>query len=118
MKYEYNGNLNEDERIKKVATEIVQKYPQITIKEAEDIAMLEGKISTDKDTEMEFNRLYNIMLTISDDILRVRQIYTDLVNLVKSNKNDSNIEKYYDITVQIGNFLMGKRDFPILDGNN
>ena len=115
MEYEYNGNLLEDDRINLVASEIVNKYPQININKAMDAAMLEGKISSDKTVEMEFNRLYNIILVTNDDKKSVRPTYIDLVNLLKNNEDDERIKYYYTIALEIANFLLGKRDFPFLN---
>ena len=115
MRYEYNGNLTEEDRIKKVSGEIVDKYPNITKEEAENIAMLEGRISTKKDLEMQFNRLSNIILILDKDILRSREVYNDLIELIRENKKDEKIEKYYDITMQIGSFILDNKEFPFAD---
>ncbi|HIU39853.1 MAG TPA: hypothetical protein IAB68_00945 [Candidatus Aphodocola excrementigallinarum] len=114
MKYEYNGNLKEEERIDLVSNEIINKYPQISIDKAKDAAMLEGKISSDKDFEMEFNRLYNIMLVESDNKDLLEPVYNDLINLLKENSNNEKIEYYCNIAIEITNFLNDKRDFPYM----
>ena len=62
MNFEYNGHLLENDRIALVAKEIVDYYPQISIEKAKEAAMLEGKISSKKTIDDEFNRLYNLML--------------------------------------------------------
>ncbi len=111
MKYEYNGNLLEDERINLVANEIISAYPQISFDNAKEAAMLEGKISTDKNFEMEFNRLYNIITIMKNDKNIVRIIYKDLVNLLVSNKEHEKISYYYEIALNISNFLMDRGDF-------
>ena len=67
MKYEYNGNLLEEERIEQVANEIVDKYPQVTKEKAKEAAMLEGRIADDLTIDDKLNRLYNIMLVNKDD---------------------------------------------------
>lgn len=115
MKYEYNGNLLEEDRINLVANEIISKYPQISFDKAKEAAMLEGGISTGKNIQIEFNRLYNIMLVLKSDLENVIFVYNDLVNLIKDNKDDKNINYYYNITLEIKNFLMKKREFPYLD---
>lgn len=111
MNYEYNGNLLEDDRINLVANEIISAYPQINIDQAKQIAMLEGKISTDKNFEIEFNRLYNIITIMKNDKNIVRTIYKDLVNLLVNNKEHEKINYYYEVALNISNFLMDRGDF-------
>lgn len=115
MKYEYNGNLLEGERINEVANDIISKYPQIKMRQAREIAMLEGSISTDYNVEMAFNRLYNIMLVMSDNINMVKKVYLDLVSLLSNNRDDKRIEHYYDVTLEISHFLREEREFPFLE---
>lgn len=115
MKYEYNGNLLECDRINLVINEIVNKYPLIDINKAKEVAMLEGKISIDKNVEMQFNRLYNIMLVTQDNKQIVKDVYVDLVELLKNNKNDGKIRYYSLIALNIANFLTNQREFPYLD---
>ncbi len=115
MKYEYNGNLLEEDRINLVAKEIITKYPQINLKQAKEIAMLEGKISTDCNLDTRFNRLYNIMLVMNNDINLVKIIYSDLINILKNNQNDVKFDYYYNVALEINNFLKKERNFPYLD---
>ena len=115
MKYEYNGNLLEGERINEVANDIISKYPQIKMRQAREIAMLEGSISTDYNVEMAFNRLYNIMLVMSDNINMVKKVYLDLVSLLSNNRDDKRIEHYYDVTLEISHFLREEREFPLFN---
>lgn len=115
MKYEYNGNLLEGERINEVANDIVNKYPEININQAREIAMLEGSISTDYNVDMAFNRLYNIMLVTSENTNIVKRVYLDLVSLLSNNRDDERIDYYYNVTVEISRFLREEREFPFLD---
>ena len=101
MKYEYNGNLIENDRINNVASDIISLYPEITINEANEIALLEGKISEDKNLDMQFNRLYNIMLVMQDNKNIVKVVARDLIDILNDNKNDYNIKYYYNIAYQI-----------------
>ncbi len=50
MKFEYNGNLLEVDRIILVSNEIINKYPKIVIDKAKESAMIEGRISKEKTT--------------------------------------------------------------------
>lgn len=115
MKYEYNGNLLENDRITLVANEIVNKYPYIDINKAKEAAMLEGKISSKINVDMQFNRLYNIMLIISDDRESVKPVYTDLITLLNNNKTNEKINYYYTVVLEIANYLLNKREFPYLN---
>lgn len=118
MKYEYNGNLLEDDRINLVANEIMQKYNDINQQQAQEAAMLEGKISTLPDNRMKFNRLYNILLVLRNDVMKTKEPYNDLVNLINNHPNDPDINYYYTVAIEIANYLMNKRDFPFLEEFN
>ena len=115
MQYEYNGNLKEEDRINLVVNEIITAYPEIPIDKAKEIAMLEGKISTDCNLEMVFTRLYNIMLIMSNDKSIVKRVYLDLFNILNSNQNDEKIYYYYQVLEEIYKFLMDERYFPLLN---
>lgn len=114
MNFEYNGNLLEEERIKLVANEIVNKYPQISFEKAKEAAMLEGKISDYKTVNDELNRLYNIMLVNCDNKNIVSFVYKDFLNLL----NNSNIEEYNNtyisLTDGINDYLQNYGEFPFL----
>ncbi len=116
MHYEYNGNLLEEDRINLVANEIITAYPEIPVDKAKDIAMLEGKISTDCNLEMVFTRLYNIMLIMSNDKIIVKKVYLSLFNILNANanQNDGKIDYYYQVLEEIYYFLNSEREFPLL----
>ncbi len=112
MKFEYNGNLLEDERISLVANEIINKYPQVSIEKAKEAAMLEGKISKDKTVNDELNRLYNIMVVNCDNKNIVSLIYKDFLNVFKnSNLEDNN---YIYLINGINDYLQSYAEFPFL----
>jgi len=115
MKYEYNGNLLEEDRINLVTNEIINKYPHIGLEKAKEAAMLEGKISTDKNLEMEFNRLYNIMLVLNDDKKNIKPIYLDLINILNNTQSEEK-GNYYNIILEITTFLISEIEFPYLNG--
>ena len=113
MKFEYNGNLLEDERINLVANEIIANYPQVSIEKAKEAAMLEGKISTTKTVNDELNRLYNIMLVNSDNKSIVSLIYKDFLNLLSTiDEKDDNI--YINLVSGINDYFQNYNDFPLL----
>jgi len=113
MRFEYNGNLLEEDRINLVAKEITDKYPQISIEKAKDIAMLEGKISSNKTVQDELNRLYNIMLINSDDKNIVTLVYKDFLNLLKNEYIEEN-NNYIYLVEEINNYLQNDGEFPFL----
>ena len=115
MEYKYNGNLLEEDRIDLVANEIIMKYPEININNAKEIAMLEGRISEDKNLEIQFNRMYNIMMIEKDNSDIIKNVYSDLVDILKNNTSDDNFDYYYAITLEIGNYIMENREFPYMN---
>lgn len=112
MKFEYNGNLLEDERINLVASEIIAKYPQVSMEKAKEAAMLEGKISTEKKVNDELNRLYNIMLVNSENKDIVSLVYKDFLNVFKNNNLEDN--NYIYLISKINDYLQGYAEFPFL----
>lgn len=112
MEFEYNGNLLEEDRIELVAKEINDKYPMISIEKAKEAAMLEGKISTQKNMLDELNRLYNIMLTNSESKVIVSLVYKDFLKVINDNNAQSTI--YYSMIEQINDYIMGYSEFPII----
>ena len=115
VKYEYNGHLLEEERIEKVALEIVEKYPHVSMDQARDAARLEGRISTEKDALMQFDRLYNIMLIMEDDRRGMLPVYNDLVEVLKNNSEDENAERYFKLALGIQDYLKNNGEFPFPD---
>ncbi len=111
MRFEYNGNLLEEDRINLVAKEIIDKYPQISIEKAQKAAMLEGKISEPKTLNDELNRLYNIMLVNSDNKNIVTLIYIDYLILLTENTPIYSNHIY--LSEEINNFLQNYNDFPL-----
>ena len=114
MNYEYNGNLLEDERINLVANEIVNKYPQISFERAKEAAMLEGKISSPKTINDEFNRLYNIMLINSDNKEIVKIVYKDLLEVLKNISIEEDRDNYINLIDGINEYLQNNDEFPFL----
>lgn len=113
MRFEYNGNLLEEERINLVAKEIIDKYPQINIEKAKEAAMLEGKISSNKTINDELDRLYNIMLVNCESKNIVTMIYKDFLKLLKDNRIKEN-NKYIYLVDGINNYLQNYAEFPLL----
>ena len=114
MDYKYNGNMIEKDRIELVASEIIKKYPQIGIEKARDIAMLEERISEDKNIKMQFNRLYNIMLIMQSDKTLVKLVCADLIDILKKAEDKVDLKYYFDVAFQILKYILDERSFPFL----
>lgn len=114
MKYAYNGNLLEEERINVVVKEIVDKYDFISLEEAREIAMLEGRISKPVNVDMQFTRLYNILLVMQSDKQKINTIFIDLVQLIRDNKNTERYSLYFRIILELDKYFDGNRQFPYL----
>ena len=114
MDYKYNGNMLENDRIELVASEIIKKYPQIGIEKARDIAMLEERISEDKNIKMQFNRLYNIMLIMQSDKTLVKLVCADLIDILKKAEDKVDLKYYFDVAFQILKYILDERSFPFL----
>ena len=115
MNYQYNGHLSEEERIEVVATEIVKQYPEINDREAKKIAALEGSISTPCNFDMIFSRLYHIMLIMNQEKEIVRKVYRDLLSCLKESPVTDKFYFYQQVVIEIYQFLMDEREFPLLE---
>lgn len=114
MKFEYNGNLLENDRLNLVAKEITDKYPAISLEKAKEAAMLEGKISSNKTVSDELNRLYNIMLVNCESKDIVALIYKDFFKILKE-KNLEEDNNYIYLAEEINNYLQNYAEFPFLN---
>lgn len=114
MKFEYNGNLLEKGRVEQVAQEILALYPEIPLEQAKKMAMLEGAISTDYNIDMAFVRYYNIMLIMKKDPSFVKRVFQDLISILEKQEKEKRMDYYKAILLEIGNYLMGIREFPYL----
>ncbi len=113
MKYEYNGHLLEEERINLVVKEIVEKYPLVSVERAKEVAMLEGRISSEISIDDVLNRLYNIMLVNCDNENVVYVVYKDYLSALKR-KDYNESDKYFSIIQQIDDYFQGFVEFPII----
>ena len=76
--------------------------------------MLEGRISKHVDVDMQFTRLYNILLVMQHDKQKINSIFIDLVQLIRDNKNAERYSFYFKIVLELDKFFDGKRQFPYL----
>ena len=119
MKFEYNGHLEEMERILLVADEIVGEFSEIPMDKAMKIAALEDVITTECDSIMYFKRLYNILFVMQDKknvfdkvLSEIKKVYNkfdgekDMVIV-----NPKNLMQSADLTYARSRFLIEERFF-------
>ena len=115
MKYEYNGNLLEEDRVLLVAKEIMNKYPELNFLQAQMTARLEGYISDEVTPDDRLNRLYNIMLINQNDKKLISKVYRDYTGILKSELNQIKNYKYITISNMLKDYIDGYTSFPFLN---
>lgn len=112
MKFEYNANLQFQERIEQVKKEILEEYPLIS----EDYALLAASLSStidDKSTnDDKFDRYYYLLKIIGKENEEFSHVFNDLFNLYQKGfkKNINNL-----LTISIIDYITGSRKkFPEL----
>ena len=116
MNFEYNGNLEENQRILQVAKEISDYYPEVTFENAKLIASLEEPITNNVDTIMYFKRLYNTLFIVQQNKNLSTKIYNEIIQVYNlylvSNLCDNIIDS---IMSELTKYFNGERiDFPII----
>ena len=115
MKYEYNGNLLEEDRVLLVAKEIMSKYPELNFLQAQMTARLEGYISDEVTPDDKLNRLYNIMLINQNDKKLISKVYRDYTCILKSELNQIKNYKYITISNMLKDYIDGYTSFPFVN---
>ena len=112
MKYQYNSDLTFEERVVQTASEIKEKYRDISVDDAIHIAAISHPIDDKVTNDDKFDRLYNTMLIIDKDHEEFLNVFNDAFNLYeKGLKNDS----YNNIMKEIIDYIEGNRPtFPYL----
>ena len=114
MKYAYNGNLLEEDRVLLVAKEIMSKYPEITFLQAQMTARLEGYISSKATSDDKLKRLYNIMLINQNDKNLITKVYQDYTGILKSELNNIKNNKYITLGKILNDYIEGYTPFPFM----
>lgn len=105
MKYNYNGNLTNQERINEVALDIINYNPDITMKEALVIATLEPPITTEVDDSIKFRRLFNILF--------IKRDYKNFIKTIAEiNKLDKNNVTIQNALIKLSEYANNKTNFP------
>lgn len=115
MKYEYNGNLLEEDRVLLVANEIVEKYPEINFLLTQMAARLEGYISSKVTPDDKLNRLYNIMLVNQNNKELITKVYHDYTGILKFELSNIKNSKYITIGKILNDFIEGYCAFPFMN---
>ena len=81
MIFEYNGNLNFNERVEKVTNEIITMYPNIEKSKAKMASIMEEPINKHLTYRNIYNRYYNIMLANINDFVILNAVGTIVIFL-------------------------------------
>ena len=112
MKFEYNGNLDYNDRVKLVANEIINEYPQIGIEEARLSAILEDVITTNPTNEIKFKRLYNILFATQYNKSIFNHVLMDMKQIYDLGDNSKLMDSIMNEVVE---YVLGQRvNFPII----
>jgi len=95
MDYSYNANLSFEERVNKIASEIIKIYDRIDIDTAYKIASIEMPIDNDDIDDAKFKRLSNILFFCKNDEVLKNILIDDILKNYKLiiNKNEK-IDNY------------------------
>lgn len=115
MKYAYNGNLLEEDRVLLVTNEIVKKYPEMNFSSAKMAARLEGYISSKATSDDKLKRLYNIMLINQNDKNLITKVYQDYTGILKSELNKIKNYKYITVSNMLKDYIDGYTSFPFVN---
>ena len=113
MNYEYTGNCTLEEKVNIVSKEIMEAYPEITLKDARYIAMLDNKVTKEADGHIKFRRLYNILLITFSNTIIFNKVLKDMISAYNSikDKTISETNLFEDIIL----FYKGELEtFPII----
>ncbi|MBR2712935.1 MAG: hypothetical protein IKE73_04430 [Bacilli bacterium] len=107
MIFEYNGNLNFNERVEKVTNEIITMYPNIEKSKAKMASIMEEPINKHLTYRNIYNRYYNIMLANINDFEFQKDVYFDMVEILGNTDDDVikyKIKEFYNYFFNNGSF--------------
>ena len=91
MRYKYNGNLEIEDRIDEVCSDIRSEYKDIPLEKLKKIAVLESPITYPVNLKIKFTRLYNILLVINNNVnlsSTYDKVLKDLVSIYNNMSKD------------------------------
>ena len=107
MIFEYNGDLNFNERVEKVTNEIITMYPNIERSKAKMASIMEGPINNHLTYRNIYNRYYNIILANINDFEFQKDVYFDMVEILGNTDDDVikyKIKEFYNYFFNNGSF--------------
>ena len=107
MIFEYNGNLNFNERVEKVTNEIITMYPNIERSKAKMASIMEEPINNHLTYRNIYNRYYNIILANINDFEFQKDVYFDMVEILGNTDDDVikyKIKEFYNYFFNNGSF--------------
>lgn len=111
MRFEYNKNLELNERLTLVTKEILDVYPLISEKEAYIAASLATPVDDKLTNDDKFDRYYFIMRTIGKANEEFLHVFNDAFNLYKQGLNK---DSYKNAMMSIIDYVTSNAPFPEL----
>ena len=111
MAYDYNGNLDIEERINKIVAEMKKVYPYAS--NFEEAAWLEGTISEKVSVNFKLQRIFNLMYVNRYDEAILKSIFNSYIQTLIKYAEDNDLDyKYVEIIPKIRNAINGTDYFP------
>lgn len=107
MIFQYNGNLDFNERVEMVTNEIITMYPNIEKSKAKLASIMEEPINSHLTYRNIYNRYYNIILANIGDFEFQKNVYFDMVEILGNIDDDIikyKLEDFYNYFFNNGNF--------------
>lgn len=112
MDYEYNSNLEFEERVALVSKEIKTAYSYISDKSIMEAAILANVINDYVTNDNKFDRLYHILLVLNKNKEDSTVVFNDIYNIYEAGLEN---KMYNDMMVELINYYSGERDtFPYM----
>ena len=113
MEFEYNSNLEFEERVELVSKEIKKKYSDISNKSIIEAASIANVIDDYVTNDDKFDRLYHILLVLDKNKEDSTVVFNDLYNIYEDGlKNNRNI----DMMTELVKYYSGNREsFPYMN---
>lgn len=113
MKYDYNGNLEFEDRLLQVIGEIKSTYSYISNKSILESALLSGAINDYVTNDDKFDRLYHILLVLDKNKEDNTIVFNDLYNIYEDGLED---KKYINMMIELIKYYSGGREiFPYMN---
>ena len=112
MRFEENSHYSYDERVDLVAKEITDAFPNISKKQAIEIAKLDEPINNQVNNDNKFIRYYYMLLILHNNLELKNIIYQKMQNIINDGLEDNLL---FELMDEITKFICNEReDFPII----